>query len=411
MRLRSAARSPPSATGRYRTLPTDASALRVPPSQSSQMPPGRSNSPAETLGNYSRTEPAPLSPQISNGSSTSAPYFSPRQHQGLRVGGGSNNSLQSLNVSHGDRLDQVRHGHTQSTSSNGVVSGGSTGQTTTKPSGPRHIASATLRPERQVRSASDTTPARGEGSNGGGDVEREQVREGKMNSPLTHRASRSGLSTRTSRSGRATPHTQGQSSTHPNGTTPHLPSSSARVRLLPHLPHSKDSEVAPTVQMYWSKAPVWGTMPNHGMRAHSVTLVDSVAWIFGGCDERGCWKDLWLFNTGDYVRPRSRVFFRLTRVCLRNNAVVTSGRARRRPPSMPSTHCDARRPEDCRFWWWRRTGLLRHRLRIGHRSPSVAESRIPYRCATSYHKTSSHRRLLRWKDLGVWRREWIASAE
>lgn len=33
------------------------------------------------------------------------------------------------------------------------------------------------------------------------------------------------------------------------------------------------------------------------MRAHSVTLVDSVAWIFGGCDERGCWKDLWLFNT------------------------------------------------------------------------------------------------------------------
>jgi len=333
-----------------RTHPLYASLRLNPP----QMPAGRSNSPAETLGNYSRTEPPPLSPQISNGSNMSAPYFSPRQqHQGLRVGGGSNNSLQSLNVSHGDRLDQVRHGHTQSTSSNGVVSGGTTGQTTTKPSGPRHIASATLRPERQVRSASDTTPARGDGGGtGGGDVEREQVREGKANNPLTHRASRSGLSTRTSRSGRATPHTAGQSSTHPNGTTPHLPSSSARVRLLPYLPHSKDSEVAPTVQMYWSKAPVWGTMPNHGMRAHSVTLVDSVAWIFGGCDERGCWKDLWLFNTGNYVRSRSRIFFRLTRGYLRNNAVVAPGRTRRRPPSMPSTHCDTRRPEDCCFWWW-----------------------------------------------------------
>ncbi|KAI0789187.1 galactose oxidase [Abortiporus biennis] len=49
--------------------------------------------------------------------------------------------------------------------------------------------------------------------------------------------------------------------------------------------------------MYWSKAPVYGVMPAHGMRAHSVTLIDSVAWIFGGCDERGCWKDVWCFNT------------------------------------------------------------------------------------------------------------------
>ena len=212
-------------------------------------------------------------------------------------------------MSHGDRADQVRHGHSPSTSGVGGISGSTTGQTTTRPSGPRRIASATLRPERSTRSASDTTPGRGECSNGGGggsgnrteDTEREQIREGKVSNSLTHRISRSGLSARASRSGRATPHTPGHSLTHPNGTTSHLPSSSARVRLLPHLHHSKDTEVAPTVQMYWSKAPVWGTMPNHGMRAHSVTLVDSVAWIFGGCDERGCWKDLWLFNTGALV--------------------------------------------------------------------------------------------------------------
>ena len=296
------------------------------------MPPGRSNSPAETLGNYSRTEAGPHSPQISNGSG----MFSPRQqHQNLRLVTGSSNSLRSLSMSHGDRVDQPRHGHTLSTSSNGTVGGSATGQSTTKPSGPRHIASATLRPEKQPRSASDTTPVRGEGSSGGGsgegngsgDAEREQVRDGKVNSPITHRTSRSGLSVRTSRSGRATPHTPGHSTTHPNGATPHLPSSSARVRLLPHLPHSKDPEVAPTVQMYWSKAPVWGTMPNHGMRAHSVTLVDSVAWIFGGCDERGCWKDLWLFNTGK-ISPGYFFFFWLTRGFPRNDAVVTSGSAR-----------------------------------------------------------------------------------
>ncbi|KAH9958732.1 galactose oxidase [Russula dissimulans] len=48
--------------------------------------------------------------------------------------------------------------------------------------------------------------------------------------------------------------------------------------------------------MYWSKAPVWGTLPTHGFRAHTVTLADNVAWIFGGCDERGCFKDMWCFN-------------------------------------------------------------------------------------------------------------------
>ena len=287
------------------------------------MPPGPSNSPTETLGDYARTEAGLLTPQISNASSMSAPYFSPRlQHQNLQVAGGSNNSLRSLNTSHGDRVDQVRHGQTPSTSSTGTAN--TTGQSTTRPSGPRHIASATLRPERQTRSASDTTPTRGEGSNGGGtgggngngDAEREQVRDGKVNNTLTHRASRSGLSARASRSGRATPHTHGHSPANPNGTTPHLPSSSARVRLLPHLPHSKDTEIAPTVQMYWSKAPAWGTMPNHGMRAHSVTLVDSVAWIFGGCDERGCWKDLWLFNTGASTSGPILVYsLWLTRVC------------------------------------------------------------------------------------------------
>lgn len=48
--------------------------------------------------------------------------------------------------------------------------------------------------------------------------------------------------------------------------------------------------------MYWSKAPVWGALPAHGFRAHTVTLADNVAWIFGGCDDRGCFKDMWCFN-------------------------------------------------------------------------------------------------------------------
>ncbi|KZT69462.1 galactose oxidase [Daedalea quercina L-15889] len=70
-----------------------------------------------------------------------------------------------------------------------------------------------------------------------------------------------------------------------------------RVRNTPHLPHAKDVELAPATLMYWSRAPVYGFLPQHGVRAHSVTLVDNVAWLFGGCDEKGCWRDIYLFNT------------------------------------------------------------------------------------------------------------------
>lgn len=70
-----------------------------------------------------------------------------------------------------------------------------------------------------------------------------------------------------------------------------------RFRPLPRMSYPECDLVPPT-QMYWSKAPVWGAIPNHGLRAHSATLIDSMVWIFGGCDERICYNDIWLFNTG-----------------------------------------------------------------------------------------------------------------
>lgn len=71
-----------------------------------------------------------------------------------------------------------------------------------------------------------------------------------------------------------------------------------RARVLPRLPHAKDVEPAPATSMYWSKAPVYGQLPTRGMRAHSVTLVDNVAWLFGGCDDKGSWRDVYCLDTG-----------------------------------------------------------------------------------------------------------------
>ena len=84
-----------------------------------------------------------------------------------------------------------------------------------------------------------------------------------------------------------------------------------RIRNTPHLPHAKDVELAPSTLMHWSRAPVYGAMPLHGLRAHSVTLIDSIAWMFGGCDERGCWRDVFCFNTGEYLTGRLLVLWNL----------------------------------------------------------------------------------------------------
>ena len=75
-----------------------------------------------------------------------------------------------------------------------------------------------------------------------------------------------------------------------------------RFRQVPRLPNINDVEPAPPPVMYWSKAPVWGALPTHGFRAHTVTLADNVVWIFGGCDDRGCFKDMWCFNIGEHHR-------------------------------------------------------------------------------------------------------------
>ena len=48
--------------------------------------------------------------------------------------------------------------------------------------------------------------------------------------------------------------------------------------------------------MYWSKVHVWGALPTHDFWAHAVTLADNVTWLFGGYDDKGCFKDMWCFN-------------------------------------------------------------------------------------------------------------------
>lgn len=56
--------------------------------------------------------------------------------------------------------------------------------------------------------------------------------------------------------------------------------------------------------MYWSRAPVYGALPTRTMRAHSVNLVDTTAWVFGGCEDNYTskdMKDIYCFDIGAFT--------------------------------------------------------------------------------------------------------------
>lgn len=75
------------------------------------------------------------------------------------------------------------------------------------------------------------------------------------------------------------------------------PTRSAGSRALPQLPSAKNVLPAPPPAMYWSKASVHGNVPRRSFRAHTASLSDEVLWLFGGCDAKGCFHDLYCFDT------------------------------------------------------------------------------------------------------------------
>jgi hypothetical protein len=77
----------------------------------------------------------------------------------------------------------------------------------------------------------------------------------------------------------------------------------------PRLPHEKDVESVPSTVMYWSRAPVWGAVPMRTMRAHTVTLVDTTIWLFGGCDDKDNARDIYCFDIGNPDLCPSSLFF------------------------------------------------------------------------------------------------------
>ncbi|KAI1414032.1 galactose oxidase [Hypoxylon sp. FL1857] len=75
----------------------------------------------------------------------------------------------------------------------------------------------------------------------------------------------------------------------------------------PHVPFpplqdpktAPDVPAAPSSGMYWSRAPVSGA-PHTPLRAHTTTLVGSNVYVFGGCDSRACFNELYVLDADSF---------------------------------------------------------------------------------------------------------------
>ncbi|KAI8684757.1 hypothetical protein NCS57_00142700 [Fusarium keratoplasticum] len=68
---------------------------------------------------------------------------------------------------------------------------------------------------------------------------------------------------------------------------------------LPDPRTAPDVPVAPASGMYWSKAPVSGA-PHTCLRAHTATITGSNVYVFGGCDSRTCFNDLYVLDADSF---------------------------------------------------------------------------------------------------------------
>ncbi|KAL2271080.1 hypothetical protein VTJ83DRAFT_451 [Remersonia thermophila] len=60
-----------------------------------------------------------------------------------------------------------------------------------------------------------------------------------------------------------------------------------------------DVPAAPSSGMYWSRAPVSGA-PHTALRAHTTTLIGSNVYVFGGCDARACFNELYVLDADSF---------------------------------------------------------------------------------------------------------------
>ncbi|KAI2603802.1 galactose oxidase [Hypoxylon fragiforme] len=145
------------------------------------------------------------------------------------------------------------------------------------------IPTLTLRRHGDYNNPVPTDPQAGSASNQDADARR----------PATMRST-SAIAGRTTTLSSASGGGPRKSSAPPRPRGPHVP--------FPPLQDPKtapDVPAAPSSGMYWSRAPVSGAS-HTPLRAHTTTLLGSNVYVFGGCDSRACFNELYVLDADSF---------------------------------------------------------------------------------------------------------------
>ncbi|KAI4861493.1 galactose oxidase [Hypoxylon rubiginosum] len=156
------------------------------------------------------------------------------------------------------------------------------------PSNPTPIPTLTLRRHGDHNTPVPSDPQAGSASNNPPDPERRPVAM-RSTSAIAGRATTITTTGSTSTSGASR-----KASAPPRPRGPHVP--------FPPLQDPKtapDVPAAPSSGMYWSRAPVSGA-PHTPLRAHTTTLIGSNVYVFGGCDSRACFNELYVLDADSF---------------------------------------------------------------------------------------------------------------
>jgi hypothetical protein len=55
---------------------------------------------------------------------------------------------------------------------------------------------------------------------------------------------------------------------------------------------------APAAGMYWSRTITYGRGPSRPLRAHSANMVGEAMYVFGGCNQKTCFNQLYILDMG-----------------------------------------------------------------------------------------------------------------
>ncbi|KAG9298161.1 hypothetical protein G9A89_000038 [Geosiphon pyriformis] len=76
----------------------------------------------------------------------------------------------------------------------------------------------------------------------------------------------------------------------------------------PLIPPAPPVPQAPAPAMYWSKIRTHGKTPARALRAHTVNLVGELMYVFGGCDARTCFSNVYVFDADTMYWCKPRIF-------------------------------------------------------------------------------------------------------